>query len=79
MFISGKRKRYIINLNVLRAWINLQYNGEYALIPTKFIQLDVFKLGPERSVGAEGSNKGRRKWEAKKKHKGYRQGASMGQ
>jgi hypothetical protein len=24
----------------------------------KFIQLDVFKLGPERSVGAEGSNKG---------------------
>jgi hypothetical protein len=27
----------------------------------KFIQLDVFKLGPERSVGAEGSNKGRRK------------------
>jgi len=29
-----------------------------------FIQLDVFKLGPERSVGAEGSNKGRRKWDA---------------
>jgi hypothetical protein len=32
----------------------------------KFIQLDIFKLGPERSVGAEDSNKGRRKWEAKK-------------
>jgi hypothetical protein len=32
----------------------------------KFIQLDVFKLGPERSEGAEGSNMGKRKWEAKK-------------
>jgi hypothetical protein len=29
--------------------------------------LDVFKLGPETSVGAKGSNKGSRKWEAEKK------------
>ncbi len=31
--VRGSDTYIIINLNVLRAWINLQDNGEYALIP----------------------------------------------
>jgi hypothetical protein len=68
IYIFGKRKRYIMNKSTIYMVNTLQYRQG------QIYPMDVFKLGPKRSVGAEG----RMKWEAKKT-RGYRQGAGMGQ